>query len=166
MESDILFIERQRFTQWWLWLILLGILGYHFYSIFNLLAAERNLMTNPGLLISTAIIGLISLLLLGVRLETQINSEGIHVRLFPFHLSFRNYPWTSIKKSFVRQYEPIGEFGGWGIRFGLFHGGRAFNMSGNMGLQLEFNDGGKLLIGTNKPDELKRVIERLEKLES
>ena len=133
MESKILFSEQQRFTQWWLWLLLLGILGYHFYSIFNLLAADKNLMINPGLLISTAIISLISLLLLGVRLETQIKTEGIYVRLFPFHLSFRKYPWTRIKKSFIRQYDPIGEFGGWGIRFGLFNSGRAFNVTGNMG---------------------------------
>jgi len=59
----------------------------------------------------------------------------------------------------VRRYNALSEFGGWGIRFGS--NGTAFNMSGTMGLQLEFLNRKRLLIGTNKATELTKVIEEL-----
>jgi hypothetical protein len=59
----------------------------------------------------------------------------------------------------VRRYSAFSEFGGWGIRFGS--SGTAFNVSGNIGLQLEFLNKERLLIGTNKPTELTKVIEEL-----
>lgn len=106
-------------------------------------------------------IGLLYVLLLSIRLTTRISSEGIFVKLFPFHLTFRYYPWKMISKTEVRQYSPIKEFGGWGYRWGF--GGTAMNISGNMGLQLELTDGKKLLIGTQRPDDLRAVLNRLNK---
>jgi hypothetical protein len=46
---------------------------------------------------------------------------------------------------------------------GLMGKGKAFNVSGNKGLQLEFNDGRKLLIGTSKPEELEAFLLQLNK---
>ena len=57
----------------------------------------------------------------------------------------------------MRKYSPLREFGGWGYRVGP--GGKAFNMQGNMGLQLEMMGGEKLLIGTRKPEELAAWVE-------
>ncbi|MDQ1088364.1 hypothetical protein [Siphonobacter sp. SORGH_AS_1065] len=56
------------------------------------------------------------------------------------------------------------EYGGWGLRLGLFGKGIAFNVSGNKGLQLEFIDHKKLLIGTNKPEELTKVLSEIGQL--
>ncbi|MGB3078776.1 MAG: hypothetical protein WBB31_06835, partial [Saprospiraceae bacterium] len=95
------------------------------------------------------------------RLETRISKEGIYVRFFPFHFSFRSYSWSEISKSYVRVYKPIPEYGGWGVRTGLFGKGKAFNVSGNKGLQLQFNDGRKLLIGTNEAVELTEALKKL-----
>jgi hypothetical protein len=63
-----------------------------------------------------------------------------------------------LTKSYVRQYSPIAEYGGWGLRLGLFGKGQAYNVSGDKGLQLEFTTGQRLLIGTNKPEELNTVL--------
>jgi hypothetical protein len=38
------------------------------------------------------------------------------------------------------------EYGGWGIKYGKM--GKAYNVSGNRGVQLEFTDGKRLLIGS------------------
>ena len=59
----------------------------------------------------------------------------------------------------MRRYNALSEFGGWGIRFGS--NGTAFNVSGNMGLQLEFLTRNGLLIVTSKAAELTKVIEEL-----
>lgn len=168
MDDEVLFIERQKFTQWWLWLILLGV------NILFLLGVWKQVlqgqpfgnrsMSDNALLFASGSIILFTLLFINFKLETQVKKDGIYVRFFPFHISFKYYPWNSISKSFVRKYSPLIEYGGWGLRSGLFGKGKAFNVSGDKGLQLEFLDHKKLLIGTNKPDELAAVLSRIGQL--
>jgi hypothetical protein len=76
-------------------------------------------------------------------------------------VTFKYYPWNEISKSYVRQYFPIREYGGWGLRLGIFGKGKAYNISGDKGLQVEFSDNKKLLIGTNKPDELAETLDKI-----
>lgn len=64
-------------------------------------------------------------------------------------------------KPYVRQYSPLAEYGGWGLRLGLFGKGTSYNVSYDKGLQLEFTDNKKLLIGTNKSDELTETFKKL-----
>jgi uncharacterized membrane protein YobD (UPF0266 family) len=47
------------------------------------------------------------------------------------------------------------------LRFGIFAKGKAINISGNRGLQLEFKDGKRLLIGTNKREDLKKALKEV-----
>lgn len=47
------------------------------------------------------------------------------------------------------------------MRYSFRGKGRAFNVSGNIGLQLEFINGEKLLIGTQNPEKLRNVLEDL-----
>jgi hypothetical protein len=114
--------------------------------------------SNSQLLIGAALSLFISIFVLSFRLDTQIKNDGIYVRLFPLQLSFKFFPWNSLLKYYVRKYNAITEYGGWGWRLGLFGKGTAYNISGNEGLQLEFTNGKKLLIGTQKPEELQEVI--------
>lgn len=121
-------------------------------------------MSNTGLLVTTSLTLLLPILFLIFRLDTQIKKDGIYVRFFPIHVKFRHYTWGELTKIFVRRYSPLAEYGGWGLRFGLFGKGRAYNVSGDKGLQLEFTDNRKLLIGTNKPDELTEVLNEIGQL--
>ena len=100
------------------------------------------------------------------RLETEITTEGVKVRFFPIHRTFRTYKWEDISNAFVRKYSPIMEFGGWGIRFGNRRNGSAYNVSGNQGLQLEFKKGKKLLIGTQNPYEIERALKKIEQIKN
>lgn len=116
---------------------------------------------DPGdLLLGNGILLLVIFLLLGLRLDTEIRNDGVYVRFFPFALRLKRYGWEEIEKAYVRPYKPLLEYGGWGIRYG--RKGKALNVSGNMGLQLELKNGKKLLIGTRKPEVLQAVIEELE----
>ncbi len=168
MANETLFTERQRFKQWWLWLILLGINGLFLFGVFRQVIGGQQFgdkqMSNIGLLITTGLTILLTILFLNFRLDTLIKKDGIYVRFFPFHLKFKYYAWEKLKKSFVRQYSPIAEYGGWGLRYGFLGKGKAFNVSGDKGLQLEFMDNKKLLIGTSKPDELTEVLKRIGQL--
>ena len=116
-------------------------------------------MSNIGLVIVTILTLILSFLFLNLRLETNIKSDGIYVRFFPFHLTFKYYQWDKINQSFVRKYNPIREFGGWGLR-GLGKN-RALNVSGDKGIQLITQDGSKILIGTNKAEEVTEILKQL-----
>lgn len=168
MDKEILYTEIQRFKQWWLWLILFGINGLFLFGVFKQVIGGQQFgdkpMSNAGLLIATGLTISLTLLFVNFRLDTKIKKDGIYVRFFPFHLKFKHYAWDSLTKSFVRQYSPLTEYGGWGLRLGLFGKGTAFNVSGDKGLQLEFINNKKLLIGTNKPEELTETLNKIGQL--
>lgn len=165
MENEILFTEKQKFKQWWLWIILLSVNGIFLLGVFiQVIGGQQfgdNPLSDPMLLIITGLVLLLSLLFLSFRLETQIRTDGIYVRFFPFHIAYRQYTWNMLTKSYVRQYSPIAEYGGWGLRLGILGNGTAYNISGNMGLQLVFTNNKKLLIGTNQPEELTALLKKI-----
>lgn len=97
-------------------------------------------------------------------METKIKTEGIYVRFSPFLLKHKFYPWEVIQQAYIRQYHPLREYGGWGIRRGVFGHGWAYNVSGNVGIQLIMKDGTKLLIGTRQPHKAAEALKRLGKL--
>lgn len=151
MNTTIRFTETQRFTQWWLWLLLIGlsavIISAMIYQITYEQPVGDNPMSDSGLIISSVIILLLNVIFFIFKLETHIDKEGIHIRFFPFHMKFRTYKWVDMSECYLRQYSPISEFGGWGIKG--WPSNMAFNVSGNQGIQITFKEGKKLLIGTN-----------------
>lgn len=167
MKKEVLYSEVQRFRQWWLWIIIFGINTMFVYGVIQqVLLGNRfgdNPMSNAGLLIFFAFSLAITTFFIFLRLETVISPDGIFVRFYPVILKYRFYSWETIEKAYVRQYKPIMEYGGWGLRRSFRGRGKAFNVSGNMGLQLGFRNGEKLLIGTQNPEKIKYVLEDLKK---
>jgi hypothetical protein len=162
-DKEILFKETQRFTQWWLWLILGGISAFQLYGCIRQVFLGLSFGNNP--ISNAALIGLNIFLLIilfffwQIRLETVITKDRLYIKFFPFHFKFRFFPFSSISKAYVRKYSPLQEYGGWGLRYGF--GGKAYNIKGNMGLQIDFKDSSNLLIGTQKAQELEAVLRRL-----
>lgn len=165
MNNDILFTERQHFRQIWVWLMLIGINGLFIWGLIQQVIYGQQWgnkpMSDNGLFVALGSTVLVTILFLFLRLDTEIKQDGIYVRFFPFHLTFRKYSWDKIAKSFVKQYNPIMDYGGWGIRLGIFGKGRALNVSGNKGIQIVLTGGTRLLIGTNKPDEAKQALQQV-----
>lgn len=163
MNPQPLFKETQRFNQWWFWIPLSLLMVYVFYGIAKqLLTGEAfgdKPLSNTGVIVLGVGFCLVLALFWFMKLETLITREGIYVRHFPFHLKSRFIAWDRITKCHVRQYKPLLEYGGWGIRYGI--GGKAYNVSGNQGLQLEYDSNEKLLIGTEKAEELNTLLKKL-----
>ncbi len=168
MGDRVLFSESQRFRQWWLWLIFLGIDALFIAGIFIQVIKGQpfgdNPMSNAGLVGLTLMLFLLTALFAVTRLDTQIGEEGIYVRFFPFQARFRHYSWGNLAKCYVRTYSPLIEFGGWGWRFGF--GGLAYNVSGNQGLQLVLITGKRFLIGTSRAVEMEEVLAGLDQLKT
>lgn len=154
MESRILFYEKQQFRQWWLWTLFLSFFSFLFYKFFiqKDYGTIENWYDFLPLLIPTVIV----LLFWFMKMETTINEEGIYLNFYPLLLKVKYYPWQNIKSIDVIKYNALLEYGGWGIRVG------AYNVSGNNGFKIRFNDGNTLLIGTQKPKEIAVILKLID----
>ncbi|WP_316811333.1 DUF6141 family protein [Pedobacter heparinus] len=165
MQQAVLFTEDQKFKQWWVWLIILSMNGFFLSMVYQQLILKKQVgdrpMADTGLLIASGTILLVTLLFFYTRFSTRIKKDGIYVKFFPFQFSYKHYNWEMVAKAYIRTYSPLGEYGGWGLRYSISGKGMAYNVSGNKGLQLELNTGKKILIGTNKAAELEAVLNQL-----
>ena len=96
-----------------------------------------------------------------IKMVTEVRDDGVYVQWWPLMRMFRRYPFTDIESAKARTYNPIGEYGGWGIRVRIGPGaklGGAYNMQGNRGVQLVFKNGTRLLIGSQQADNLEQAI--------
>lgn len=155
--------ETQRFNQVWLWSLLIII------SVILIIKVPISILNSSSddplstheiisiLLTLCFVIG-INGLFYALRLRTKINQDGISFTFKPFINKPKVFKWENIKEAYVRKYKPIWEYGGWGIRYGMK--GRAYNTSGNKGIQLILNSGKKILIGTHKPEELENFLKK------
>lgn len=149
--SKKIFEEKQRFNQWWLWLTLVGLVAIFFYQRFPI-------ELNQEFFISFGVLALVVGFLLSIQLFTRVDEHGIHVKMFPFHLKTVSYPWTDLYSAEVVEYSPIAEYGGWGLR--ISRKGKAFNVKGNKGIKIQTADGKNRMIGTQKFEEAKEVVEQ------
>lgn len=152
--------ETQRFDQWWLWLfVLMPLLGTFLWAFVRQIVMGKPFGDNPGTNTELIVAGIlpvgILLLFRTMRLDTTLSEAGVEVRFFPF-VKKRLYPWEDIQRAYLRRYNSLLEFGGWGIRFG--RSGTAYNVAGKYGLQLELRNGKRLLIGTQDLERLRRAL--------
>lgn len=155
--EEPLFEESQKFNQWWMILFFIFFNFFVLSSIFNLFSNDTFGENRIVAIIFALIILLVDYLLLSMKLNTKIYKEYILIKFFPFIRNKKIY-FSEIESFEIRKYNPIREYGGWGYRIGIFGKGIAYNIKGNMGLQLIYKNKKKLLIGTQKPEELKQVL--------
>jgi len=149
--AKVIFEERQRFNQWWLWLITIMVVGACVVSLFEKAEIELSDLIQPGI-----VSGIMLFTLFGVNLKTRIDEHGIHVKMFPFHFSEVHYLWTDLNSVKVKKYSPLMDYGGWGVRG--FGDDKAFNVRGSIGIKIQTTDGRTRMIGTQKEEEAKVAI--------
>lgn len=165
--ASIDFKETQRFKIWWAWLGIAALNVLFIYAIIQQLVLGKPFGTKPApdyvLILVELVFILLLIFLVLIKLKTRITDTGIYYRFYPFQFKERVIEWHELRDAYMRQYNSFHEYGGWGIRFGSPKTGWAINTSAssNLGLQLQFNDGKLLLIGTARPDELKLVIDEV-----
>lgn len=161
INNEVYFHEVQRFGQWWVWLIVLGIAAFQWWVCWEQLIMGRPFGDNPmpnGLLIAFCVVFGIGLpwLFLAAKLVAEVRGDGVFLRFFPFHFGTIRIPLSDVVSFSAGKYSPLADYGGWGIRIG--RGGKAYNVSGNMGVRLALSDGTHLLIGSRHAEELAAAI--------
>ena len=169
--DHVLFSEEQRFRQRWLWVLLIVAVApippVFWYGVLRQVVGGHpwgsRPMSDAGLLTLAVLDTLFTVGLLALywtaRLVTIVQSDGLLVRFRPFHLRPRRIDLSDVVSVEAVTYSPLRQYGGWGIRFGL--GGRAYNVSGNRGVRLTRRSGRRLLIGSQRPDELAAAVRRV-----
>lgn len=150
-KNDLTFREVQKFSLWFRLLVIFMLTVSAGLSVFAL-RNSKNLIDLVWIVVPIGIIILFSI----AKLEIEVRSDGLYVCFCPFHIHFKKFPVEDLGKCYVRTYKPILEYGGWGIRYGIR--GKAYNVSGNRGIQLVFKNGRQLLIGSQKPYELAEAV--------
>jgi len=160
--SYSIFSEVQRFRQWWVWILVLFVTGVAWYGAVQQIVLKKPFGNNPApdtvMIVIWAVFGvLFPIFFLSLKLVTEVRNDGLYVRLFPLQFHTHEISYEEIKTYDIRTYSALKEYGGYGIRYGVK--GKAYNVSGNRGIQIEFLDGKRLLIGTQRPEEFRQALE-------
>ena len=166
-ENSLIFREVQTFSSWLRLLLVLSMALAVAISGFAL----RETITQPKTpnvfvpILLTAVAMAIpiaaAILFFIIKLETEVRSDGLYVRFYPIHIRYKRFTADNLQQYYTRRYRPILEYGGWGIRYSFTKKGKAYNISGNKGVQLVLKNGKKLLIGSQRPDELVAAIDQM-----
>lgn len=163
--SKIFYKEEQKFNQWWIWLIVLMISGMWIWQMVQQVFMGIPFGDNPAPDFVIYLIGLFPLfaiwLFRTMTLETQIDDQGVHYRFRPFQKKPKIIRPSELKSFEVKKYNPILDYGGWGIRLGTTKKGNAYNVSGNMGVLFEYKTGKKFMLGTRNPESIRSALNKM-----
>lgn len=170
MPPEILFREDQQFRQPMLWILMLGVTAFCVGTIAWMISRQvvqgipfgDDAMSNEQMVGLGSIIILLNLIVLwlfhALKLQTEVTTGGLFIRFKPLHRKTRQIDLSGVTSVTSVQYRPALEYGGWGIRRG--RRGMAYNVTGDLGVRIDYDNGYHLLIGTRQPEELKAAIDQ------
>ena len=166
-DKIILFREKQRFKQFWLWAIILGAASVFWAGFIYQVMLGGQFGNRPVSDVQLTVL----FVLMGIgmpwffyqmKLTTVVGPGEVNVRLWPFHVKPVTIPLHLVRDFEKVVYSPISDYGGWGIRWGFK--GKAYNMSGNEGVKLYFYNRKPLLIGSQDAVALYEAIKLAKEL--
>ena len=156
------FKEKQQFTQWWLWALLIAIALIPAYGVYQQIIVGEPFGNVPLPDSALILFLLFTLLMIGLfwitELRTVIDDEAIRIKYVP--LTSKEFKWEDIARVELVDY---GFVGGYGIRMGTKYG-TVYNTRGKMGLAVELKNGKKYCIGTQRAEELSSFLKATGKL--
>ncbi|MBT8178997.1 MAG: hypothetical protein KJO94_06635 [Eudoraea sp.] len=157
--KDVLFKESQRFTQWWLGILMFGISVLPLYGIMQQLVFKEPWGDKPmpdwGLIVYAAGTAALVYFIYAINLRTWIHPDAIQVSFPPFFRKKR----FSIREIASAEVVTYG-FVGYGLRISLKYG-TVYNIKGNKGLAIIMKNGKKYMIGTQHPAQVAEVVKHL-----
>jgi Family of unknown function (DUF6141) len=156
-----LYREEQRFRQVWLWLLVMAPAMLVWWPFIEQVIGGRPVGDNPApdwaVWVLWVLFGIGLPFLFGrVKMVTEVTSTEVLIHYRPF--SRRRIPHTDIRQIEARTYNAMKEYGGWGIK-GWSKEKMVYNVSGNRGVELTLADGRKLMLGSQRSDELAAAID-------
>jgi hypothetical protein len=163
------FEEKQHLNLWWLHILA----GVEATMVLCILFLDKNGMTLQELkdiyflpVFAAFLPFIIIAFIQKSTLTLKLDLNGISYRYAPFARKTTTISWVQINKMYIRKYDALGEYGGWGKRYRLWFKlkDKAFIFNNeNKGLQMELNHDKKLLFSTEKSDELSLFLINLKR---
>jgi hypothetical protein len=171
MKNKILFKEEQRFRQWWfIILILISVVPAMMFTSYALIQQIRGIQVGetpapiPVLAILTVFFPVLLWGYFAMKLETWVEQDGFHYRFYPLIWKNKVIAKEEIARFEIRTYNALLDYGGWGIKGSILsRKWKAYNVSGDKGLQLYLKNGKKILFGTQKPQALEYAMNEIMK---
>lgn len=168
--NKVLFKEEQQFRQWWWIVMILGLtipaMVMNIYAIYQQMVRGIQVGDSPVpnvmLIVGLVFLGVALWSYFALKLEVWIDQDGIHYRFFPLIRKSKLISKAEIERFEIRKYNPIIDYGGWGTKRSL-KWGRAYNVSGNIGLQLYLTSGKKVLFGTQRSQAIMYAMDEIMK---
>lgn len=159
--GEPIFHEIQRPKSWWYIGLFVVIAGAAWAGFIQQVVRGKPIGDNPasdwGIWVLAIVFGvLFPLAVLSVKMETTFHADRVTIRWFP--LANRSIPVSEIARFEARTYNPVREFAGWGIK--IRPGNKmAYSIGGNEGVELTLADGRRVMIGSEKAQELAAALE-------
>lgn len=159
--------EIQKPRQIWIWLIIMIIAAIMWYGFIQQIVFRVPFGDKPApdlmLIIIWLIFGIVFplVLIFYIKLIVEVRKDGIYLRFLPFHLHYRVFLFDEIDDYEVSEYRAM-DFGGYGIREN-FKGEKAYSMEGKKAVRLLLKNNKKIVIGSQKSDELVNAIDSVTK---
>jgi hypothetical protein len=155
-----LFHEEQRFQIWMFWVPIAVVMVLVWYELYQQVFKDNPSGAQPipdWAAWTLAIVFGIGLPVFGylLRLVTEVRPDALVVRVYPFR--GLRLPLSEIKEAEARDYSARVEFRGWGVKASQ-KSGRAYTAFGNVGMQLWLTNGERILVGTQRADDLAAAL--------
>jgi hypothetical protein len=170
-EKPFFFEEVERLNQKWnlflvtpLCVVFILFQGYSLYSQFIL---KRPIGTKPLsdlwlIIVSVFVIPLMIFLIWLFRVMTLtviVDSEKIFLRFYP--IMKKEILIKDIAAFEIKEFNPIIDFGGWGLRYSIRWKTTGFIMKGKVGVHIHLKNGKNILISSEQANKLYNVIKNL-----
>lgn len=122
----------------------------------------RPLPNVAALALGVTVISLATGLLWLVRVctfQTEVTPSGFFYRFYPFHQKTRQLDLTGVTAIVAVHYRPVRDYGGWGMRRGA--NSRCYNVSGEEGVRIDYDNGCHVMIGSQRALELEAALHRI-----
>lgn len=148
------FHEEQRFEWFWRGATLIPVLIVG-YGVYRQAWLGRPFAPNSLLWPAFIVTLVVAAWFTRIKLITEVREGGLwinYVALWPERLIM----WDQIQSVESITYRPVRDFGGWGVRWGAR--GIVYNARGDRGARMVLASGERVLVGSQRADELARSI--------
>jgi len=158
-----IFREEQRFG-WWNYALIVVIVALTWHFLLDRVPAGIPAAGHHAQVFTAGVVafmGLTILFAIGVlRMTTVVTPTEVRVWYGWIPTYRRALPVGTITRVEVVQYRPMADHGGHGVRLGR-DGERVLTAQGVRGVRLQLLDGSKVLIGSQRPEDLALALEEV-----
>jgi hypothetical protein len=147
------YTEQQRFSQGWIWALLVITAGIGGYALYN-----QKTVAPIGVAIAFVTLGSVAALFGILNLQITVDNDGIHVRFAPFQ-RHKTIDWSTIVRISPKTLSPLEALViGYGLRFDIRNSMVYYNVKGRHAIIIETQHRRNIAIGTQQPSELLNAI--------